>query len=405
MDVQRIRSDFPILSQKVHGKPLVYLDNAATSQKPAEVIEAISTYYREYNSNVHRGVHALAEKATQAYEDARGKVAKFIGASPSEIVFTRGTTEAINLAAYAWGDQFLKSGDTILLTLMEHHSNLVPWQLLAARKKLNLEFMHVTKEGFLEEAEETIRRVKPRLLAFTHVSNVLGTINPVQNLDKVAHSIGAKVLVDGAQAVPQLPINVANLDCDFYAFSSHKMLGPTGVGVLYAKEEILRRMPPFLGGGEMIKEVYLRESKFKDPPHKFEAGTPHIAGVIGLGAAVDYLDQAGMGNVRAYEEELTAYALKRLGELEGLTIYGPPSAAQRGGVVSFNVDKIHPHDLATVLDEEGIAIRSGNHCAMPLHDRLGIVASARASFALYNTTSEVDVLVEAIEGAKKVFKV
>lgn len=400
--IKELRQDFPILSQKIHGKPLVYLDNAATSQKPAAVIEAIANYYREYNSNVHRGVHTLAEKATQAYEDAREKVARLVGAQPSEIIFTRGTTESINLAAYSWGEQFLKAGDTILLTVMEHHSNLVPWQLLAARKKLNLEFIHVTDDGLLENPEETIHRVKPRLLAFTHVSNVLGTINAVKNLDKVAHSIGAAVLVDGAQAVPHFPVNVVDLDCDFYAFSSHKMLGPTGVGVLYAKEDILGQMPPFLGGGEMIKEVYLRESKFKDPPHKFEAGTPNIAGVIGLGAAVDYLTRVVMIKVRNHEEELTAYALAKLGELPGLMIYGPKNAEQRGGVVSFNVEGVHPHDLATILNEEGIAIRSGNHCAMPLHDRLGVIASARASFSLYNTKEEIDLLAEGIREAKKV---
>lgn len=397
-----VRKDFPILSQKVNGKPLVYLDNAATSQKPAAVIEAISTYYREYNSNIHRGVHTLAEKATQVYEGAREKVARFVGAQPSEIVFTRGTTESINLVAYSWGDQFLKAGDTILLTIMEHHSNLVPWQLLAARKKLNLEFIHVTEDGLLENPEETILRVKPKLLAFVHVSNVLGTINDVKKLVKLGHQMGAKVLVDGAQAVPHLPVDVQSLGVDFYAFSGHKMLGPTGVGVLWGREELLNKMPPFQGGGEMIKEVYLRESKFKDPPHKFEAGTPSIAGVVGLGVAVDYLTQVGMAKVRDYEEDLTAYALEKLENLEGLTIYGPRSPAQRGGVVSFNVAGLHPHDLATILDEEGIAIRSGNQCAMPLHNRLGIVASARASFSLYNTKEEVNLLVGAINKAKEI---
>ncbi len=399
---EEVRKDFPILSQKINGKPLVYLDNAATSQKPAAVIEAISTYYREYNSNIHRGVHTLAEKATQVYEGAREKVARFVGAQPSEIVFTRGTTESINLVAYSWGDQFLKAGDTILLTIMEHHSNLVPWQLLAARKKLNLEFIQVTEDGLLENPEETILRVKPKLLAFVHVSNVLGTINDVKKLVKLGHQVGATVLVDGAQAVPHLPVDVQSLGVDFYAFSGHKMLGPTGVGVLWGREELLNKMPPFQGGGEMIKEVYLRESKFKDPPHKFEAGTPSIAGVVGLGVAVDYLTQVGMAKVRDYEEDLTAYALEKLENLEGLTIYGPRSPAQRGGVVSFNVAGLHPHDLATILDEEGIAIRSGNQCAMPLHNRLGIVASARASFSLYNTKEEVDLLVGAINKAKEI---
>lgn len=402
IDQLKIRRDFPILHQKINGKPLVYLDNAATSQKPAAVIEAISTYYREYNSNIHRGVHTLAEKATQVYEGAREKVARFVSVQPSEIVFTRGTTESINLVAYSWGDQFLKAGDTILLTIMEHHSNLVPWQLLAARKKLNLEFIQVTEDGLLENPEETILRVKPKLLAFVHVSNVLGTINDVKKLVKLGHQVGATVLVDGAQAVPHLPVDVQSLGVDFYAFSGHKMLGPTGVGVLWGREELLNKMPPFQGGGEMIKEVYLRESKFKDPPHKFEAGTPSIAGVVGLGVAVDYLTQVGMAKVRDYEEDLTAYALEKLENLEGLTIYGPRSPAQRGGVVSFNVAGLHPHDLATILDEEGIAIRSGNQCAMPLHNRLGIVASARASFSLYNTKEEVDLLVGAINKAKEI---
>ncbi|OGC62372.1 cysteine desulfurase, partial [candidate division WWE3 bacterium RIFCSPLOWO2_01_FULL_53_14] len=359
-DVQKIRRDFPILHRKVHGKPLVYLDNAATTQKPRPVIDAISKYYEEYNANVHRGIHALAEEATAAYEGARSRVAEFIGARNSaEIIFTRGTTEAINLVAYSWGEKFLKKGDTVLLTLMEHHSNLVPWQLLAQRKKINLEFIHVTEEGFLEEPQETILRVKPKLLALTHVSNVLGTINPVRELIKFSKTLDPKpyILIDGAQAVPHFPVNVMDLGCDFYAFSSHKMLGPTGVGVLYGREEILRQMPPFLGGGEMIKEVYLRESKFKDPPYKFEAGTPNIADVIGLGAAVAYLNEAGMENIRAYDQELTAYALEKLFGVKDLTIYGSRDAVRRGGVISFNVAGIHPHDLATILDEEGIAVR------------------------------------------------
>ena len=408
LNVQKIRQDFPILHRKVHGKPLVYLDNAATTQKPRPVIDAISKYYEEYNANVHRGIHALAEEATAAYEGARSRVAEFIGARNSaEIIFTRGTTEAINLVAYSWGEKFLKKGDTVLLTLMEHHSNLVPWQLLAQRKKINLEFIHVTEEGFLEEPQETILRVKPKLLALTHVSNVLGTINPVRELIKFSKTLDPKpyILIDGAQAVPHFPVNVMDLGCDFYAFSSHKMLGPTGVGVLYGREEILRQMPPFLGGGEMIKEVYLRESKFKDPPYKFEAGTPNIADVIGLGAAVAYLNEAGMENIRAYDQELTAYALEKLFGVKDLTIYGSRDAVRRGGVISFNVAGIHPHDLATILDEEGIAVRSGNHCAMPLHTHFKINASARASFALYNTKEEIDILVEGIKRAKKILLV
>lgn len=406
IDFSKIRPDFPILSRKINGHPLVYFDNAATSQKPCQVISAITEYYEKYNANVHRGIHALAEEATAKYEGARDKVAKFIGApSSKEIVFTCGTTEAVNLVAYSWGEANLKSGDTILLTVMEHHSNLVPWQLLSQRKGVNLEFIHVTEDGYLEDPEEAIRKFRPKILSFVHVSNVLGTINPVKDLTKAAHEVGAKVFVDGAQAIPHLPVGVGDLGCDFYAFSGHKMLGPTGVGVLFAKEELLKEMPPFLGGGEMIKEVFLRESRYKEPPSKFEAGTPNIAGVVGLGAAVDYLSDLGMENVRRYEGKLVAHTLEKLGGVAGLSIYGPKKSSDRGGVVAFNVKGIHPHDLATVLDQDGVAMRSGNHCTMPLHDRFGIVASARASFAIYNTKEEVDLLVKAIEGAKKVFRI
>ena len=403
---EKLRSDFPILSRKVHGKLLVYFDNAATTQKPRSVVTAISDYYERYNANVHRGIHLLAEEATAAYEGSRGKLAKFVGAAnPAEIIFTCGTTEAINLVAYSWGEKFLKEGDTILLTLMEHHSNLVPWQFLAQRKKLNLEFIPVTAAGYLEDPEGAIRRLRPKLVSFVHVSNVLGTVNPVKKLAKVAHEVGAVVLVDGAQAVAHLPVDVASLGCDFYTFSSHKMMGPTGTGGLCGKADILERMSPFLGGGEMIREVFLRESSFKDIPYKFEAGTPSIAPVIGLGAAVDYLSSVGMENIRHYEEKLLGDAFKKLTAVPGLTIYGPQNSGDRGGVIAFNVAGIHPHDLATVLDQEGVAVRSGNHCAMPLHTHLKINASARASFAFYNTISEVDVLVEAIGKAKKILKV
>jgi cysteine desulfurase/selenocysteine lyase len=406
LDPEKLRSDFPILDRQVHDRPLVYFDNAATTQKPRQVIDALRDYYERYNANVHRGIHALSEEATAAYESARKRIADFIGAADSaEIIFTRGTTEAINLVAYSWGEKFLKEGDTVLLTLMEHHSNLVPWQFLAQRKKLNLEFIPVTAEGYLEDPEGMIRRLRPKLVAFTHVSNVLGTVNPVKKLTKAAHEVGAVVLVDGAQAVAHLPVDVGSLGCDFYAFSSHKMIGPTGVGVLWGKTDLLERMPPFLGGGEMIREVFLRESSFKDIPYKFEAGTPSIAQAIGLGAAVDYLSSVGMENIRRYEEELLGFALKKLAAITDLTVYGPSDLANRGGVIAFNVAGIHPHDLATVLDQEGVAVRSGNHCAMPLHTHLKIPASARASFAFYNTVSEVDVLVEAIGKAKKILKV
>lgn len=403
-DFSEIRRDFPILSRKINGHPLIYFDNAATSQKPRPVISALAEYYEKHNANVHRGIHTLAEEATAQYESSREKMAKFVGAVNSrEIVFTSGTTEAINLVARSWGEQNLQAGDIVLLTVMEHHSNLVPWQLLSQRKKVKLEFIHVTNDGYLEDPEEALRKFRPKLFSFVHVSNVLGTINPVRKLVEVAHEVGAVVLVDGAQAVPHLPVNVGSLGADFYAFSSHKMLGPTGTGVLFAKEEILKEMPPFMGGGEMIREVFLKESRYKDPPHKFEAGTPNIAGVVGLGAAVDYLAEIGMESVRRHEEELTAHALARLGEVDGLTVYGPKKPSDRGGVVAFNVEGVHPHDLATVLDQDGIAIRSGNHCAMPLHDRLGVVASARASFSIYNTREEIDRLVEVMAAAKNFF--
>lgn len=405
LNVNSIREDFPILSQKINGKPLIYLDNAATSQKPLAVIEAVDRYYRESNANIHRGVHTLADRATASYEAVRMEVGKFIGAASSEeIIFTHGTTEGINLVAYSWGRANLKAGDTVLLTLMEHHSNLIPWQLLSQERGINLEFIHVTDDGYLEDPEEVIRRVRPQLLSFTHISNVLGTVNPVKELVRAGHEAGAVVLVDGAQAVAHLPVNVQSLGADFYVFSGHKMMGPTGVGVLYAKEKILRQMPPFMGGGEMIKEVFLREASYKEPPYKFEAGTPNIAGVIGLGAAVGYLSGTGMRRIREYEEKLTAYAGTELSKIKGLTVYGPGKPADRGGVFAFTVEGVHPHDLATILDQEGIAVRSGNHCAMPLHDRFGLTATTRASFALYNMTDEVGRLVKAIQKAQRILK-
>jgi len=382
LDVQEVRKDFPILAQKINGKPLVYLDNAATSQKPTAVIEEVARYYREDNANIHRGVHTLAERATTLYEGVREKVARFVGASNAkEIVFTRGTTEAINLVAHSWGKANLSSKDTVLLTVMEHHSNIVPWQLLSQELGFKLEFIPVTKDGYLEDPEEAIRKFKPKLLAFVHVSNVLGTINPVKKLSKVAHEVGAAVLVDGAQATSQITVNVRSLDADFYAFSAHKMLGPTGVGVLYAKSDLLESMPPFMGGGEMIREVSLRSADYKEPPHKFEAGTSNIAGVVGFGAALNYLLEVGMDDVRQHSQELTSYALEELSRVDGLKIYGPHQGGEdRGAVLAFTVDGVHPHDLATILDQEGIAIRSGNHCTMPLHNHFDLVATARASF-------------------------
>ncbi|MEX1061842.1 MAG: cysteine desulfurase [Patescibacteria group bacterium] len=405
LDAKKIKKDFPILNQKVNGKDLVYLDNAATTQKPQAVIEALSSYYQRDNANIHRGVHTLAERATQKYEEVRGKVAKFIGAeSPREVVFTSGTTGGINLVAQSWGRANLKPGDTVLLTVMEHHSNLVPWQILSQQIGFNLEFIHVTKEGTFEKAEETIRKIKPKLLALTHVSNVLGTINQVKELTKIAQEVGAVVLIDGAQAVAHLPVNVSSLGADFYCFSGHKMLGPTGVGILWGREDLLKEMPPFLGGGEMIREVFLREASYKEPPYKFEAGTPHIGGVIGLGAAVDYLNSLGMKEIQGQEEELIAYALEVLEKVNGLKIFGPRNPKKRSGVIAFTVAGIHPHDLATVLDQEGIAIRSGNHCAMPLHSHFKLVATARASFSVYNTQEEVDKLIAGIEKAKVILQ-
>ncbi len=407
LDVTAIRRDFPILSQLHHdGVPLVYLDNAATSQKPEAVIRAIENYYRDYNANIHRGIHKLAEEATAAYEGARERVRAFINAASSrEIVFTRNTTEAINLVAYTWGRVNIRAGDVIVLTEMEHHSNLVPWHMLAAETGAHLEFIPVTDDGYLDlGAFDRLLELHPRLVAFTHMSNVLGTINPAAEMVARAHAAGAVVLVDGAQSVPHLPVDVRALDCDFLAFSGHKMCGPTGIGVLYGKRALLEAMPPFLGGGDMIKRVYLREFRPNDLPWKFEAGTPAIAEGIGLGAAVDYLTGLGMAEVHAHEQAIVSYALDRLHEIKGAHVYGPP-ARDRGGVAAFSIDGIHPHDLAQLLDRDGIAIRAGHHCAMPLHDRLGLVATARASFYVYNTEEEVDRLILSLYRAMDLFGV
>ncbi len=406
LDVWAVRRDFPVLDQQVNGHPLVYLDNAATSQKPLCVIEALDEYYRRYNANVHRGIHKLSEEATAAYEEARQKVARFLNAhSPKEIIFTRNTTEAINLVAYSWGRANIREGDEIVLTEMEHHSNLVPWQLLAQEKGARLRFIPVTDEGLLDlDALDELLTERTKLVSVVHMSNVLGTINPVTEITRRAHEIGALVLLDGAQSVPHLQVDVQKLDCDFLAFSGHKMCGPTGIGVLYGKRELLEAMPPFLGGGDMIKEVHLEWSTWNSLPWKFEAGTPSIAQGIGLGHAVDYLSNIGMEAIHAHEREIVAYALGRLSEIDGLTIYGPP-AEQRGGVVAFNLQGVHPHDVAAILDSHGVAIRAGHHCAQPLMRRLGVVATARASFYLYNTCEEVDVLLHAIEKVKEVFGV
>jgi cysteine desulfurase / selenocysteine lyase len=402
-DVQEIRRDFPILEREVNGKGLVYLDNAATSQKPRRVLDALADYYENHNANIHRGVHRLAEEATAAYEGAREKVARFLGArDTSSLVFTRGTTESINLVAHAWGRKFLKEGDEVVLTEAEHHSNLVPWQLAARATGARLRFVPVLDDGTLD-MEEAGRLIGPktRLVGCIHASNVLATINPVEDLGRMAHDAGALMLVDGAQSAPHLPVDVGSLGCDFFACSGHKMLGPTGVGVLWGKPEILDDMDPFLGGGEMIREVHLDHSTWNDLPYKFEAGTMNVAQAVGLGAAVDYLDDLGMEDVREHEKRLGEYAFRRLSEIEGITVYGPEK--DRTGLVSFSLPDVHPHDLSQLLDEDGIAIRSGHHCAQPLMRRLGVAATSRASFYLYNTEEEVDSLIEALGRAREFF--
>ncbi|HLU09800.1 MAG TPA: cysteine desulfurase [Oceanobacillus sp.] len=405
-DVEAVRADFPVLSQEHHpGVPLIYLDNAATSQKPLKVIEMLDDYYRRYNANVHRGIHKLSEEATAAYEQARLKLRKFIKArSRREIIFTRGTTEGINLVAQTWGRANLKPGDVVLSTQMEHHSNIVPWQMLATEKGITVRYVPVLPDGTLDmDAYAAFLRDEPvKLVAVTAVSNVLGTINPIKEMAKQAHEAGALILVDAAQAAPHLPLDVQALDVDFLVFSGHKMLGPTGSGVLYGKRELLEAMPPWMGGGDMINRVTLEGSTWNELPYKFEAGTPSIAEMIGLGYAVDYLEALGMDKVHAYERMLTEYALERLEEVPGLTLYGP-SADRKGAVATFTMDGIHAHDLAQMLDAEGIAVRAGHHCAMPLHDCFGIPASARASFYLYNTVAEIDALIEGIYKAKQAF--
>ncbi len=405
LDVARIREDFPILARDVYGKPLVYLDNAATSQKPRQVIEALVRYYENYNANIHRAVHCLGEEATAAYEEARAKVARFINApSPECIVFTRNTTEAINLVAYTWGRANVGPDSGVLLTLLEHHSNIIPWQRLTAEKGASLRYIGITEQQTLDlDGLENLMDSRTRLLAVTQVSNALGTIIPVQKLTAEAHRNGTMVLVDGAQSVPHMPVDVQAMGCDFFAFSSHKMLGPTGVGVLYARPELLQEMEPFLGGGEMIKRVTQEDATWNDVPWKFEAGTPNIADAIGLGAAIDYLSDLGMENVRAHEMEISEYALRRLRQMEEVTIYGPPDPADRGGVISFNYPDLHPHDIGTVLDRHGVAVRAGHHCAQPLMRHLDVSGTVRASFYVYNTLAEVDVLVDALGQARAFF--
>ncbi len=408
LDPVTLRADFPILSSPTHsGRPLIYLDSASSSQKPAVVIDALDTYYREYNANVHRGIYEIGERATAAYETARAKVAGFIGASdPHQIVFTRNATEAINLVAYSWGRRNIGRGDAIVLTEMEHHANLVPWQLLVQEKDGDLEFIPITDDGLLRlDVFEVLLRLKPKLVAFTHVSNTLGTINPVREIVDLAHAAGALVLVDGAQAVPHVPVDVEALGVDFYAFSGHKMLGPMGSGALWARRELLEAMPPFLAGGEMIREVHLRRSDWNDIPWKFEAGTPAVGDAIGLGVAADYLTAIGMDAVRAHERELVAYALEALPRaVPDIELYGPLDPDLRGGVVPFNLPDVHPHDVAQVLDRFGVAVRAGHHCTMPLHERLDLAATARASFSVFTTTDDIDALAAGLVEVERIFR-
>lgn len=403
LDVSAIRNDFPILDQEVNGRPLVYLDNAATSQKPLPVLDVLDRFYRRDNANVHRGIHELSVRSTEAYEAARSNVARFIGAADaSELIFVRGTTEAINLVAASWGPANLREGDEVVLTVLEHHSNLVPWHLLAKRLRLRLRYLDIDDDGRLRVDQlRDLLTERTKLVAVTHVSNGLGTINPIPEIVEAAHDAGALVLVDGAQAVPHLRVDVQALGCDFYAFSGHKMCGPTGIGALWARREILDAMPPYQGGGEMIERVTLRGSTFKEPPHRFEAGTPNIAGAVGFGAAVDYLGRLGMDRVRAHEVELLEYALPHLQTVPGFRAFGP--ATERSAVISFTLGDLHAHDLAQVLDGHGIAVRAGHHCNQPLMDRLGVAATTRASFYVYNDRDDVDALREGLEAALEFF--
>ncbi len=406
-NVEDVRKDFPILERQVHGKPLVYLDNAATTQKPHQVIDALVDYYENHNANIHRGIHTLAEEATTMYEAVRPKVSRLINSTYGDeaIVFVRNTTEAINLVAYAWGRKFVQPGDEIVLSIAEHHSNMIPWQLLARDTGAVLRFVDIDDEGRLRLDDfDKLIGPKTKLVALAHASNVLG-INPIEYVTDLAHRNGALVLVDGAQSVPHMPVDVEAIDCDFLAFSGHKMCGPTGAGVLWAKPELLDAMDPFLGGGSMISRVRPEESTWADLPHKFEAGTPDIADVIAFGAAIDYLESLGMEDIRAHEKEITGYALDRLSSIPEVTIYGPMDVDSRVGVVSFNYGDIHPHDLSQMLDQFGVAVRASHHCAQPLMRRLDCAATARASFYLYNTKAEVDVLVEAVQEAGKYFAV
>jgi cysteine desulfurase/selenocysteine lyase len=407
LNPDRLRLDFPILSRKIHGKPLVYLDNAATTQKPMSVIMSMTAYYERTNANVHRGVHTLSQEATSLMEQSRDKVAAFIGApDPATVIFTRNATESINLVAYSWARKNLKPGDEILLTEMEHHSNLIPWQMAAQATGAVLRFIPVTGwDGFLDLSRlDGLLTPRTKLLAVTQMSNVLGTINPVTELARRAHAVGAKVLVDGAQSAPHLAVDVKTLGADFFAFSAHKMLGPTGLGVLWAPRALLETMEPFLGGGDMISQVWPDRATWNELPYKFEAGTPNITGAIAFGAAIDYLNQVGMDNIRAHEQDITGYALGTLKDrFPKIVLHGPADVAQRGGVVSFELPGVHPHDIGTILDREGVAVRAGHHCCQVLMKKFGVAGTARASFYLYNTRAEVDALVASLGQVERLF--
>jgi cysteine desulfurase/selenocysteine lyase len=402
-----LRNDFPIFRRKINGKELVYLDNASTTQKPNCVIDAITDFYTNYNSNIHRAVYQLAEEATVLYEHSREKIANFINVRPEEIIFTRNTTESINLIAHSWARTNLKKDDGIAITELEHHSNIVPWQILSQEIGTRLEYVGIDDNGFLdlEHLIDLISSKKVKLVSLSHMSNVLGTIVPIEKIIKIAHENDIPVLVDGAQSVPHMPVDVKKMDCDFLVFSAHKMLGPTGVGVLYAKKEFLEKMRPFMGGGDMIKEVFKFHTNYNEVPYKFEAGTPNIADVVGFGAAIDYLEKIGMENVRKHEIDLTEYALESILSMKYVTVYGPKDPNYRGGVISFNIADIHPHDLATIMNDHGIAIRSGHHCAQVLMQRLDVPATSRASFYIYNTKEEIDKFVNAIKEAGRIFKI
>ncbi|EAF4519333.1 cysteine desulfurase [Listeria monocytogenes] len=405
IDIQKIRADFPILAQEINEKPLAYLDNAATSQKPKQVIEALTHYYEFDNANVHRGVHTLAARATDAYESARGKVAKFIHAREvAEIIFTRGTTSAINLVVDSYAEANIEAGDEIVISYLEHHSNLIPWQQLAKRKGAVLKYIELEEDGTIsvEQAKKAIGE-KTKIVALAHVSNVLGTIAPIKEIAAIAHQFGAVILVDGAQAVPHMEVDVVDLDADFYAFSGHKMMAPTGIGALYGKRELLDAMEPTEFGGEMIDFVELYDSTWKELPWKFEAGTPIIGGAIALGAAIDYLAEVGLENIQAHEQALASYAIEEMSKIEGITIYGPKDASKRCGLVTFNLEGAHPHDIATILDEDGVAIRAGHHCAQPLMKWLDVSSTARASFYIYNTKEEIDALIDGLKLTKEYF--